>query len=194
MVGLKIAIVCFVAMADVYGGAEVANVPEPTTAVVETPTAPTEVPTTAVVPTAPRAEGFVAYSIYGYTPPIEWQQYLYNELAARGCAWYYPYAVCQIFQESRWSQWSDNGRDFGITQQKGIYWQSRAAYYGIPGADIWDVYAQFKVFAGMMSGFLSASGGDVGMALSLYYLGTGEYSSVYVNNVMAHWGALEVVR
>lgn len=192
MVGIKIALVCFVAVADISGGkAAKANVPEPPPVVAE---APTEAPTQAPVYVPPVQEGFVAYSIYGYTPPIEWQRDLYNELAARGCAWYYPYAVCQVFQESRWSQWSDNGRDFGITQQKGVYWQSRCAYYGIPGADIWDVYAQFKVFAGMMSGFLSASGGDVGMALSLYFLGTGEYSAVYVNNVMAHWSALEVVR
>ena len=195
MVGIKIAIVCFVVMADMSGGKAVVNVPEPTIAVVETTTAPTEAPTEAVViPTAPRTDGFVAYSIYGITPPIEWQEYLYNQLAQRGYGWYYPYAVCQIFLESGWNQWSDNGRDFGLCQQKGIYWADRAAHYGIPGADIWDPYAQLYVFAAMMCGYLAECGGDVGRSLSAYYLGTWDYSQQYVDLVMSHWGALEEVR
>lgn len=192
MVGLKIALVCFVAVADISGGkaAEV-NVPEPPPAVVwETPT---EAPTQAPVYVPPVQEGFVAYRIHGYTPPIEWQRDLYNKLAARGIGWYWPYAVCQIFQESRWNQWSDNGVDKGITQQKGVYWANRAAHYGVAGADIWDVYAQFTVFAGMMADLLAANG-SVEMALSVYFYGTGEYAPQYIADVMSHWAALEVVR
>ena len=194
MMGLKIAIVCFVAMADVSCGKSVANVPEPTTAVVIETAAPTTEAPRVEIPTAPHSEGFTAYRIYGITPPIEWQQYLYEQLNSLGYGWYMPYAVCQIFLESRWNQWSDNGRDFGITQQKGIYWESRCAHYGIPGADIWDVYAQLYVYSRMMCGFLAAHGGDIGWALSDYFLGTGEYSQLYVDYVMENWGALEVVR
>lgn len=194
MLGLKVAIVCFVVMADMSGGKPpVVNVPETAPVVIETTAAPTQTPTQAV-PTPPRSEGFVAYSIYGYTPPAEWQRYLYDQLSSLGFGWYMPYAVCQIFLESRWNQWSDNGRDFGLTQQKGIYWESRCAYYGIPGADIWDVYAQLFIYSRMMCGFLAAHGGDIGWALSDYFLGTGEYSQLYVDYVMSHWGALEEVK
>ena len=191
-VGIGKMITTVVVIAELIGGqAPVVNVPDP--APVETQ-AVIETQAIREIPQSPRAEGVVAYRIYGRDLPMEWQTFLYGKLAARGYGWYYPYAVCQIFQESRWSQWSDNGRDFGICQQKGIYWESRAAHYGIAGADIWDVYAQFHVYAAMMCDYLDYYGGDVGMALSAYYLGAWEYSETYVNNVMEHWPALEVVR
>ena len=194
MMGLKIAIVCFVVMADVRCGKSVANVPETTTAVVETTTAQTEASTeTVVIPTAPRSEMFTAYSIYGITPPIEWQQFLYDELAGKGYAWYMPYAMCQIFQESRWNQYSDNGVDVGLTQQKAVYWHTRAAHWGVPGASIWNPYAQLKVYAGMMCQFLAQTG-SVEWALSLYFWGNGDYAPIYIADVMSHWGALEEVR
>ena len=191
-VGIGKMITTVVVIAELIGGqAPVVNVPDP--APVETQ-AVIETQAIREIPQSPRAEGVVAYRIYVRDLPMEWQTFLYGKLAARGYGWYYPYAVCQIFQESRWSQWSDNGRDFGICQQKGIYWESRAAHYGIAGADIWDVYAQFHVYAAMMCDYLDYYGGDVGMALSAYYLGAWEYSETYVNNVMEHWPALEVVR
>ena len=192
MVGLKIAMVCIVAMADMSGGKTQAVVPDPAPVVWEQPTtapAPTEAPKVEV-PTQPQAEGFRVYAIYGQTPPIDWQRHLYNELTARGCGWYFPYAVCQIWQESCWNQWSDNGVDRGLTQQKIVYWADRAAYWGIPGADIWNPYAQIHVFACQMSQFLNATSGDVGMALSLYFYGTGDYAPEYVGHVMSHWEGL----
>ncbi len=139
-------------------------------------------------------DDWVMYSVHGHTPRYEWQRYLWDELDARGYSWYYPYAICQIWQESCWNETSSNGRDFGLTQQKGIYWDDRAAYWGVPGADIWDPYAQLHVYACMMCGYLAESGGDVGRALSAYYLGTWDYSQTYVGHVMSHWDALEVVR
>ena len=167
------------------------TVPETQPVVVETYAPTTEAPTEAYIP--PRKDGTI-YRIYGMTPPEEWQRYLYAELDARGYAWYMPYAVCQIFQESRWNQYSTNGIDSGLTQQKEVYWQTRAAYWGVPGASIWDPYAQIHVFAGMMAQYLSISGGSVEWALSWYFWGNGEYAEYYVSNVMAHWSALEVVR
>lgn len=133
------------------------------------------------------------YRIHGVTPPIEWQTALRSELKAKGIEWYMPYAVCQIWQESRWNPKSDNGKDKGITQQKGIYWAARAERYGVKGASVWDVYAQFHVFAAMMSGYLRTTGNDVGKALSLYFYGTGEYAPKYVNDVMAHFDYLQEV-
>lgn len=167
-----------VAMMDTGGSPPTANV------VVET--------TPAVVETNPQIveQSKTVYTIYGHTPPEEWQRYLYAELDSRGIGWYMPYAVCQIWQESRWNPNSTNGVDTGLTQQKEAYWASRAEYWGVPGASIWDPYAQLHVYACQMSQFLHATGGDVGMALSLYFYGTGDYAPEYVSHVMSHWGAL----
>lgn len=193
MVGVKIAIVCFVVMADMSGGKSIVmNAPETLPAIVETTATPTQAHTQPI-PTPPKSEGFTAYRIYGITPPIEWQQFLYDELAANGYAWYMPYAMCQIFQESRWNQYSTNGIDVGLTQQKAVYWQTRAAHWGVPGASIWDPYAQLHVYAGMMCQFLAQTG-SVEWALSMYFLGNGDYAPKYIADVMSHWGALEAIR
>ena len=190
---MKLAIIMMVVVADMFSMAAPVpdKAPDPPVVVVE---APTEAPTTPIViPTvAPTAQGTI-YSIYGITPPEEWQRYLYAELEARGYAWYMPYAVCQIFQESRWNQYSDNGVDVGLTQQKAVYWQTRAAHWGVPGESIWNPYAQLRVYAGMMCQFLAQTG-SVEWALSLYFYGNGEYAEKYVSDVMSHWSALEVVR
>lgn len=181
------AIVMMVVMADiVVNMTPIPNtVPETQPVVVET-----KAPTEAYIP--PRKEGTI-YRIYGITPPEDWQAYLYAELDAKGYGWYMPYAVCQIFQESRWNQYSDNGVDVGLTQQKAVYWQTRAAHWGVPGASIWNPYAQLKVYAGMMCQFLAQTG-SVEWALSLYFWGNGDYAPKYIADVMSHWGALEVVR
>lgn len=150
----------------------------------------TEAQTEAYIP--PRMEG-TTYRIYGITPPEDWQRYLYAELDAKGYGWFMPYAVCQIFQESRWDQYSTNGIDVGLTQQKEVYWHTRAAHWGVPGASIWNPYAQLKVYAGMMCQFLAQTG-SVEWALSLYFWGNGDYAPIYIADVMSHWGALEVVR
>lgn len=137
--------------------------------------------------------GFTAYRIRGIMPSVEWQRALYRELERQGIAWYMPYAVCQVFQESRWNQYSDNGCDKGITQQKGIYWEARASRYGVGGASIWDINAQFRVFACMMSQYLAAANGDIGWALSYYFYGNGYYAEKYVSDVMSHLPYLEGV-
>lgn len=170
--------------------AEIAICPVPVRNTVPETVVQTEAPTEAVQ--IPTQEGFVAYRIHGNVPPIEWQRYLYNELASRGIAWFMPYAVCQIQQESCWDKYSTNGTDSGLTQQNESYWPARAEHWGVAGASIWDVYAQLHVYACMMCQYLSL--GNVEMALSAYYLGVWDYSVTYVDAVMAHWGALEEVR
>lgn len=134
------------------------------------------------------------YSIHGITPSREWQALLRAELRRRGIEWYYRTAICQIYQESRWNQYADNGQDRGITQQKGIYWNSRASRYGVSGASIWDVQAQFRVYASMMAEYLRASNNDIGWALSLYFYGNGSYAEKYVADVMSHIDYLEEVK
>ena len=200
--GIAKMVLVAVLVADVVSPRTEIKIPEPTTpAVIETAPAwvpPTEAPTEAqTIPpqTAPVwQEGFVHYRVAGVTPPYEWAWYLYGQLADRGIEWLYPTAVCQIYQESNWNQWSDNGRDFGLCQQKGIYWDGRAAAAGIPGADIWDPYAQLYVYSWMMSEYLRATGYDVNQALSMYYTGTWEYSETYVGHVLRWLDYLEVVK
>ena len=138
--------------------------------------------------------GFTHYRINGVTPPVEWQRILYDLLSERGIAWFYPYACAQIYQESNWNQWSDNGKDKGLCQQKAIYWAERAAAAGVPGADIWDVYAQLQVYTWMMGQYLAASEWSVEGALSMYYLGHAGYSAEYVGHVMRWMDYLEVVK
>lgn len=184
---------------SIAGAVKEQGIPEPATVAVETTTVWVE-PETAVPETVPPQtapvwqDGFVQYRVNGVQPPYDWAWYLYGQLADRGIAWYYPTAVCQIYQESNWSQWSNNGRDFGLCQQKGIYWDGRAAAAGIPGANIWDPYAQLYVYAWMMSEYLRATGYDVNQALSMYYTGTWDYSETYVGHVMRWMDYLEVVR
>lgn len=189
---LIIALLAF--LASIAGAVQERGPQEPTTAaVVETTTArlPEE---TAPPQTAPQwQDSFRRYRVNGVLPPYEWQWYLYGKLADRGMEWFYPTAVCQIYQESNWNQWSTNGRDHGLTQQKGIYWPERSAQAGIPGADIWDVYAQLTVYVWMMGNNLVAAGGNVGQALSLYYLGYAGWSDEYVGHVTKWLDYLEVV-
>ena len=155
-------------------------------------TAPQTVEQTTESVSSDYSRGFTHYAIAGNVPPYEWEWYLYCQLVDRGVEWFYPYAICQIWQESRWNASSTNGKDHGLCQQKGIYWDGRAANAGIPGADIWDPYAQLYVYSWMMSGYLAAAGGNVGRALSMYYLGVDAWSDEYVGHVMAWMDYLEV--
>lgn len=138
-------------------------------------------------------DGFKYYSVAGQSISKDLQRYLYDRLDHFGMTWYYPYAVCQIWQESRWNPMSTNGRDHGLCQIKGIYWEGKARDAGIPGADIWDPYAQLHVFSYMMAGYLNAAGGNTGLALSMYFLGVNEWSDTYVNHVMSWMPTLQEV-
>lgn len=180
-----------VLMADIVSprGPVIISEPTPTTAVVADAT--TEA-WTAPPQTAPQWQnGFRQYRVNGVLPPYEWQWYLYGKLADRGLEWFYPYAICQIYQESNWNQWSDNGRDKGLCQFKAVYWQNTSASAGIPGADIWDVNAQLHCYAWIMSEYLRISGYDVERALSMYYLGYNGHSEEYVGHVLRWMNYLE---
>ncbi len=198
---LVIALLAF--LASIAGAIQERGLPEPTTAVVvETTTAwvppITETAPTVTVPTTESvlsdySRGFKRYKVNGVLPPYEWQWYLYGKLADRGLEWWYPYAICQIYQESNWNQYSTNGKDHGLCQFKGVYWDGWAQAAGIPGADIWDVYAQLTVYVWMMGNNLAAAGGNVGQALSLYYLGYAGWSDEYVGHVTKWLDYLEVL-
>lgn len=189
---LLIALLAF--LASIAGAVQERGLPEPTTAVVvETTTAWVPEETTPPQTAPVWQDSFRRYRVNGVLPPYEWQWYLYGRLADRGLEWWYPYAVCQIYQESNWNQYSTNGKDHGLCQFKGIYWDGWASAAGIPGADIWDVYAQLTVYVWMMGNNLAAAGGNVGQALSLYYLGYAGWSDEYISHVTRWLDYLEVV-
>lgn len=202
---IMIALLAF--LASIAGAVQERGLQEPTTAAVIETTQTQHTQSVGSVETAPPvtvpitesvssdySRGFKHYKVNGVLPPYEWQWYLYGLLADRGLEWWYPYAVAQIYQESNWNQYSTNGKDHGLCQFKGVYWDGWAQAAGIPGADIWDPYAQLYVYSWMMSEYLRATGYDVNQALSMYYTGTWEYSEIYVGHVM-HWmDYLEVVQ
>lgn len=189
----RIVIAMLAFLASIAGAVKERGLQEPTTAVIETTTA-LEPEETAPPQTSPQWQnGFRRYRVNGVLPPYEWEWYLYAKLADRGLEWFYPVAVAQIYQESNWNQWADNGRDKGLCQQKAIYWDSRAAQAGIPGADIWSPYAQIHVYVWMMAQYIEAAGWSVEGALSIYFLGHAGYAAEYVDYVMRWLDYLEVV-
>ena len=148
-----------------------------------------QAPTTTVVATTAKTyntAGFVYYSVAGVYPNKDYEQYLYSQLKNLGIAWWYPYAVAQIFQESRWNPKSTNGQDHGICQFKGAYFQSRAKNYaGMNNADIWNPYDSLKVYAYYVKAILSSHGNNVDRTLSFYFSGSDAYwSQDYINRVM----------
>ena len=132
------------------------------------------------------ASGFVYYTVAGQYPNREYEKYLYNCLAERGIAWWYPYAVAQIWQESCWNPNSTNGRDHGICQFKGIYFQSRAEHFaGMKNADIWNPYDSLKVYSYYIKALLGACNNNVNATLSFYICGDmSHWDQTYINHVM----------
>lgn len=164
--------------------------PEPEETIIETTIAETEAPKPVETRpvTVPKQEdkGFVYYKVAGVDINKDYESYLYNQLCNRGIGWYYPYAVAQIFQESRWNPASENpnGLDKGICQFRKPYFAGRAAAAGKPNADIMNAYDSLYVYAWYMAQILATSGNNVERALSIYILGYDGYADFYVNAVM----------
>lgn len=168
-----------------------------------------EEPTTAYVVEMPKTEQtteaeekwdepyeyhFRPYIINGAMMPVEWQEYLYGQLEQRGIAYMFGYCYAQIYGESRFDPYAENpnGLDKGLCQFRAPYWDGWAAQAGIAGASIWDPYAQLKVFAMITHANLIASGWDLGLTLSRYYLGTDGYAAEYVDYIMGLFWLMEV--
>ena len=156
--------------------------------------APTTVTPTALVvrQTQSTSQGFVYYSVAGVWPNRDYEEYLYNCLVDRGIEWWYPYAVAQIFQESRWNPNSTNGRDHGICQFKGESFQARAIHHaGLYNADIWNPYDSLYVYSFYIRDVLASVNWNVEDALSFYIVGNwGIRHDTYVNYVMGWYNQL----
>jgi hypothetical protein len=161
------------------------------------PTTSAAAPTTAkpsTTITQTPAAGFTYLSICGVCPNRDYELYLYNQLSNLGLSWWYPYAVAQIFQESRWNPNSTNGRDHGICQFKGIYFADRAKHFaGMDNADIWNPYDSLKVYAYYIKAILAATNNQVDAALSFYIRGDSYgWDQTYIDHVMNWYYCLTV--
>lgn len=148
---------------------------------------------TTVKQPATTSAGFVYYKVAGQSPNREYEKYLYDQLNSLGIAWWYPYAVAQIWQESCWNPNSTNGRDHGICQFKGIYFQSRAEHFaGMKNADIWNPYDSLKVYAYYIRALLAACNNKVDVTLSYYICGDPyNWDQTYINHVMGWYNRLQ---
>ena len=138
--------------------------------------------------------GMALYSVNGATLSLYLQEYLYGQLARYGAEWFFPVALCQIYQESRYKAdaQNPNGQDKGLCQFREQFWEYHARLSGLYEYDIWNPIDQLWVYSWLMAENLRKSGGDIGMALSRYYLGEDTYSEAYVTAVMQWFGTMEV--
>jgi len=123
------------------------------------------------------------------------QRFLYDELSSYGCAWWFPYAICQAYQESNFqtdcisAHSGENNDDCGLFQFKQKWWNWYASEAGVQG-DIMNPYTQIEVYAFHVCGWLN-EGASVEQALSNWYTGGQGYSQEYVNDVLRWTERLE---
>ena len=160
--------------------------PETTTTAVELPTEERQV-----------AVGYPVYSVGGIRLGEALEQYLYNQLAARGKGYFYPIALCQLFQESRFNPnaVSPSGLDFGLAQIRITYWDHFARESGLVEYDILNPIDNLYVYAYLMCKYLDETSDDIPMSLSLYYsVYGGQYAAHYVDAVMNHKHTLQQIK
>lgn len=132
------------------------------------------------------AESRTVYTVNGETLNPDIQAYLYQRLAEFHCEFFFRYALCQIYQESRFNAAAENpnGLDKGICQFRLPYFGELAREAGLVEYDIFNPIDSIYVYTYLMCKYLNETGGDVAMSLSLYYSGYGGlYSSEYVRDV-----------
>lgn len=135
----------------------------------------------AEVPTRP------LYSVDGQVLAEDLQLYLYSCLERKGCAWWYEYALCQAYQESRYNTGVVNPRnleDKGLFQYKERYWPAVTAKYGYSNPDIFDPYVQIDVYTSQIAERVVTRYGDPWYMLSDHYTGGFGYNQQYVNDVI----------
>lgn len=126
------------------------------------------------------------YSVDGHVLNEDLQNFLYDCLDAKGCSWWYEYALCQAYQESRFNTGCVNPRnleDKGLFQYKERYWAATAAQYGYSYPDIFDPYVQIDVYTSQIADRCASRYGDPWYMLSDHYTGGYGYNQGYVNDV-----------
>ena len=133
------------------------------------------------------------YSVNGSQLAPEYAEFLYKKLDERGLSWWYTYALCQAYQESKFNIYAVNQQNFedkGLFQYKERYWHAVSHRYGVGGSDICDPYAQITVYVGQIAERMPHRANDVWYILSDHYTGCYGYSQEYVNQVMQWYWTL----
>lgn len=120
-------------------------------------------------------------SVDGHRLGADLENYLYGQLRQRGLQWFYPTALCQIYQESRFNPYAENpnGLDKGLCQFRITFFGKFAQQSGLVQYDIFNPIDQLYVYCYLMDKYLTEEG-SVDMALSRYYTGTSGYCQSYV--------------
>lgn len=160
----------------------VEEVPQNSTAETEAPR-PEE-----AAPVHPQPAQAPLYAVDGDVLDPGVAEYLYRRLSEAGIGWFYEYAVCLAYQESSFNPLAinPNGRDFGL-------YQFRIEFH--PGLDWSNPYAQTDLFVTMMAN-RAAAGCDVYTMISRHNTSdwAPELNTVYINQVMSHFPALQRIR
>lgn len=152
-----------------------------------------------VVEEAPQTEeeSVQLYSVNGEVLDKNLQTYLYNSLASKGIEWWFTYALCQMYQESRFNLYAinqQNHEDMGLFQYKNRFWAATASRYGRPGADIFDPYAQIDVYSAQIRDRLERNGWNNEKTISDHYTGEYGYFPYYVQEVLKWAHTINLVR
>lgn len=120
----------------------------------------------------------VVYTIDGCELDSELYEYLRVTMSSMGLEWYFPYALCQIFQESSFNPYAEasNGQDKGLLQYRLKYWNEE-------DGDIYDPYAQIRVYCKTMHDKVR-EGLGICQIISDHYTGGVGYDADYVNDVV----------
>ena len=118
------------------------------------------------------------YLVNGRELDPELYEYLRVTMSSMGLEWYFPYALCQIFQESSFDPYAEasNGQDKGLLQYRLKYWNEE-------DGDIYDPYAQIRVYCRTMHDKVR-EGLGICQIISDHYTGGVGYDADYVNNVV----------
>lgn len=108
-------------------------------------------------------------------------------LTAYGIEWWEPYALAQMFQESRFGIYVENrnGLDKGLLQYRVTYWSALCTQHGLPSeTSIFDWKAQLNIYVQDTARRLG-SGCSVQDTISRHMMSDyGPYCETYVNDVM----------
>ena len=113
--------------------------------------------------------------------PCPLPDYLRYQLIERGLDWFWPYAYCQVMQESHWNPnaVNPNGLDMGLLQYRITYWSEPES--------IMDPYAQIRKYVGQVAS-RAAAGLSIEEIISRHI--TSDYVTsidwAYVNAVLSH--------
>ena len=135
------------------------------------------------------------YSVAGNVLSEELQRYAYDRCCAYGIEWYYPYLICQMYQESRFNQWaiSPNG-DYGLMQLN-IRWHE--TFKNIAGHPEYDVinnaYNNIDCGVAYMAYCLAQNNYDLYCGMSMYNTGECGLYQPYINQVMQWYPLLQKI-